>query len=214
MRLGLLGLLLLTAGAEPTELADFNWLIGEWNGVAQPKRGSAAGSWTESIDVAFTFADAATDPVGVEFTHDGSQTFESIELGAKSVAISPPGEDATVLPLARGGGRSWTFEAADQPQRLTIRKLSDIRFVLLLESRRGSRFRRQVEIGYTRAGERLAKVGVSGPQCIVTGGRGTIAVRHDGRTYYVCCSGCRQAFERHPEKIIADAKARAAQSER
>ena len=43
-----------------------------------------------------------------------------------------------------------------------------------------------------------------GPECIVSGGLGTMAVSHKGKTYYVCCSGCRDAFNEEPEKYIKE----------
>jgi YHS domain-containing protein len=33
-------------------------------------------------------------------------------------------------------------------------------------------------------------------------------VSYMGQTYYVCCSGCRDAFNENPAKIIAEYKAR------
>jgi len=33
---------------------------------------------------------------------------------------------------------------------------------------------------------------------------GTITVTHMGATYYVCCSGCRDAFNENPAKILAE----------
>ena len=41
--------------------------------------------------------------------------------------------------------------------------------------------------------------------CIITGGLGTATVAYKGKTYWVCCSGCRAAFEENPEKWIAAA---------
>ena len=67
--------------------------------------------------------------------------------------------------------------------------------------------RRIAGIGYTRAGEKLAQAGGNQRKCIVTGGLGTIAVSHKGKTYYVCCQGCVQAFNDAPEAIIADYQA-------
>jgi YHS domain-containing protein len=34
--------------------------------------------------------------------------------------------------------------------------------------------------------------------------------RHKGETYYVCCSGCRDAFNENPEKYITEFKAKKA----
>jgi hypothetical protein len=44
--------------------------------------------------------------------------------------------------------------------------------------------------------------------CVVSGGLGTIAVRYKDETYYVCCSGCADAFKENPEKYIAEFKAK------
>jgi YHS domain-containing protein len=41
--------------------------------------------------------------------------------------------------------------------------------------------------------------------CIVTEGLGTIQVSYMGKTYYVCCSGCKEEFDANPKKYV-DAK--------
>jgi hypothetical protein len=40
-------------------------------------------------------------------------------------------------------------------------------------------------------------------KCVVSGGLGTSTVSHKGKTYYVCCTGCKAAFEDDPERWIA-----------
>ena len=47
-------------------------------------------------------------------------------------------------------------------------------------------------------------VGETGPECIVSGGKGTMAVTYQGKTYYVCCSGCRSEFNENPAKYVAE----------
>ena len=69
---------------------------------------------------------------------------------------------------------------------------------------------RVAEVGYTREGTRLAVEGADGPECVVTGGKGTIPITYKGQTYYVCCSGCKQAFHENPEKILAEYRERLA----
>ena len=59
----------------------------------------------------------------------------------------------------------------------------------------------------------LAEQRVAGRECVVTGGLGTIAVRHKGETYWVCCTGCREAFEADPEAILAELKSKAKKGE-
>jgi hypothetical protein len=44
--------------------------------------------------------------------------------------------------------------------------------------------------------------------CVVSGGLGTIVVSYKGETFYVCCSGCADAFKENPEKYIKEFKAK------
>ena len=55
-----------------------------------------------------------------------------------------------------------------------------------------------------RAGTSLAVAGAPQVECIVTGGKGTIALTHKGQTYYVCCSGCKGVFDDDPDAVIAE----------
>ena len=41
-------------------------------------------------------------------------------------------------------------------------------------------------------------------------GLGTTPIQYKGETYWVCCSGCAEAFRENPEKYIAEFKARKA----
>ena len=196
-------------------VAAFAPLVGEWNGVAMPRRGSAAGSWKEAANWEFAF-DESAQAVAVEMVSDGGDLLESVLIKQNgdngslvAVVTRPMSEKALTLPLVKSNDTSWIFGGPGDDMRLSLRKLSEIRTVLLVETAAGKRFRRAAEIGYTRDGEKLATEGATGRVCIVTGGRGTMEVQHDGQTYHVCCSGCRQAFESNPERILAAAKARA-----
>ncbi|MCH7989770.1 MAG: YHS domain-containing protein [Planctomycetes bacterium] len=40
-------------------------------------------------------------------------------------------------------------------------------------------------------------------ECVISGGLGTSTVSYHGKTYYVCCSGCRDAFNDDPQTWIA-----------
>jgi YHS domain-containing protein len=94
--------------------------------------------------------------------------------------------------------------------RITLRQLNDKRMLVLYEKRRADQsfYARVGEVGYTREGTRLASSDSSGPECVVTGGEGTIKVMHEGKTYYVCCTGCRDAFNDDPVGILADYRAK------
>ena len=62
--------------------------------------------------------------------------------------------------------------------------------------------RRLVEVGLSKEGVSLA--GGKKNECIITGGLGTIAVSFGGKTYYVCCSGCRDEFNENPKKYVEE----------
>lgn len=84
-----------------------------------------------------------------------------------------------------------------------------LRLVLTYATRLPDRkiFNKQFQIAYTKEGESFG-TSAKKPECIVTGGLGTMAVSFMGASYYVCCSGCRDAFNENPAKIVADYLAR------
>ncbi|MGH3302769.1 MAG: YHS domain-containing protein, partial [Streptosporangiaceae bacterium] len=51
-----------------------------------------------------------------------------------------------------------------------------------------------------RATEPVAAAAATDPVCgmAVEAGPDSLPLEHDGVTYYFCCAGCRQAFERDP----------------
>lgn len=55
-------------------------------------------------------------------------------------------------------------------------------------------------------GESLGGAGGKKNECIVTGGLGTISVSYMGKTYFVCCSGCKEEFDANPKKYVDAAK--------
>jgi hypothetical protein len=76
----------------------------------------------------------------------------------------------------------------------------------LLKPKGRTLFNKQYQISYTKEGVTFGTAGDKKPECVVTGGLGTMAVSYGGQTYYVCCTGCRDAFNDNPAKIIAEYK--------
>ena len=190
-------------------------LVGSWRGTGQPRRGQAAGSWQESASWAWRLSD---DSAALEIDLAKGKYLKSAALrpgiGAGAYTL-----EAT---LADGSKRSFSGKlAGDKPlvltaegpgegvRRVTLTIPNEFRFLLLLESQpTANTFARLGEVGYTRNGVSFA-AGESGPVCIVTEGRGTIQVSHKGKSYYVCCSGCKDLFNKDPEAILAEAAERA-----
>ncbi|WP_298862091.1 YHS domain-containing protein [uncultured Gimesia sp.] len=198
-------------------LAEFNSLIGGWRGVGMIKRNSRRGAWSEKAEWVWKFSPDSTsiayqikdgkflksamlsyDPQKKTYLlsavmPDGKKRDYTGQLSKDTLILdSPPGKDGTVY-------------------RISIRRLNEKRTLVLFEQRNQGQsfYYRLAEVGYTRAGTRLAESGSGGPECIVTGGTGTIQVSYQGKKYYVCCSGCKQAFEDDPETFIAEAKQKA-----
>jgi hypothetical protein len=69
-------------------------------------------------------------------------------------------------------------------------------------------YSKQWQVSFTREGESFGVATDKKIECVVTGGAGTMPVSYNGVTYYVCCSGCRDAFNENPERIIKEYLAR------
>jgi hypothetical protein len=197
-------------------------LVGEWKGVGQPRRGSNVGAWSEKAQAAWKFDENQS---GLLLNFDPGQHYKSVVFSVAEDAVTPE-----LLLMAAGGQTiqlkrndesaanktsdkpakdvAWVFESSPDalPQtRCTVRVISDIRVAMLFEEKPTvqASYRRLSEIGLTRAGARLANGNTGERQCIVTGGLGTIKVSHEGKTYFVCCEGCQQAFDADPAGTIA-----------
>lgn len=93
-----------------------------------------------------------------------------------------------------------------ETQRLRMNMAGDgARFIYRLERKRPGRtiFAKEYKVECSKEGESLSGGGKKN-ECIVTGGVGTIAISYKGTTYYVCCSGCRDAFQEDPEKYVRE----------
>ncbi|RMG36716.1 MAG: hypothetical protein D6725_10110, partial [Planctomycetota bacterium] len=219
----------------PTPLLRWQFLVGQWRGVGQPRRGSTRGAWRETLHWRWDFTTNAPRLVA---TPRESKLFQSLsvswnEADARIVfSVALASGERGRFPV-KAGVTDFSAEAAAEPRRsadvpngiaagapsgnnprarsewvlrLDLRKRNEDRFVVTLYRRHAASrsWSRVAEVAYQRIGTRLAAFDTSGPVCVVTGGRGTIAVTHAGKTYYVCCSGCREAFEADPEGILRE----------
>jgi hypothetical protein len=205
-------------------LAPLNVLIGSWRGSGTPegtKEERAAGAWSETIEWVWQFKGAEAW-LAVNF--DGGKHFSKGELRYT------PGEEGKsprfTLALTRPDKSTATYagtlkektlalERVDGPagesERLVFSLLHHNRHLYRLESRpAGSTiaFTKKFQVGATKEGVPFADV-PRGPECVVSGGLGTIRVSHAGRDYWVCCSGCREEFKENPKKYVKEFEARA-----
>jgi len=200
-------------------LAAFNPLVGEWRGVGQVRRGSSDGAWTEKGEWVWEFGKGA---VAIRYVvekgkllQSGTLTWNAKERNFRFEAALPD-ESQRVYTGTEREGRLVLVSPPDDAgdvHRMTVTQLNPKRTLVLYETQRkgSTMFSRVAEVGYSREGTRLAAEGSNGPECVVTGGAGTIKVSYKGQTYYVCCTGCKQAFDDDPEGILADYKKRLAE---
>jgi len=209
------------------ELQDF---VGKWKGVGQVRRGSTQGAWIEQADWRWDFADGRgsilfTAPQSKHLVEgrivvapkaNGSATAAPLTLVAKTAsgaAIKYAGmRDAD-------GAVTFTNDEVPEgaPNRVVLRFAAEkMRLVAALDRRigTGDSFTRLAEVGYTRAGGGFGKDAGGGPVCIVTGGSAEIAVGYMGKTYYVCCTGCKDLFEETPAKFVAAYEAKLAEKKK
>jgi YHS domain-containing protein len=196
-----------------TALQPLHPLIGEWKGTGQPRRGSNQGAWRETASFSWDFSQSLP---AIVYRIDDGKLARQIRLmpGQTSGEYRGIWEAAGAEPrelLGRWQENQLILTTTDaELERITITLLNEQRTLVLFEKRTSptATFQRVAEVGYTRAGTRLALPGGGQPECVVTGGAASIPVMYEGKTYYVCCTGCKQAFEDDPAGILKEYAAR------
>lgn len=204
---------------EKEALQALNDFIGSWKGSGGPEakaRPTAKETWSETVDFGWRFKgnDAwmtvtfkkgrffksgdlhyLTDKKVYQLTltdlKDKKRVFtgnyENSYLTLEHVDEDSMDTFQLKMNLAAGGDR-FIYRYARKPEGKTI-------------------FVDKVQLGATKEGVSLAakekKI-----ECVVSGGLGTMAVSFMGKTYYVCCSGCRDAFNENPEKYVKEFEAK------
>jgi YHS domain-containing protein len=204
--------------ASQEALGELNTLIGGWRGTGQPVRSSTKGSWTETAEWIW---EIKKDHVGIRYVVTGGKLLVSAlitwDLETKKYHLEATLPDKSKRDYAGAlAGNKLTFEspadAAEDVHQIVVTLLREDRTLVLFQVRKKdqTQFTRVAEVGYTREGTRIAEESAGGPECIVTGGKGTMSTVYKGKTYWFCCTGCRDAFNDDPDAIIAQAEERAA----
>lgn len=204
---------------EPREaLERIQSIVGGWRGVGQVQRNSSKGAWKETAEWVW---DLKRSPPSLKITVTDGKHLKTADLSfdiEQQVYVfkseSPDGEKLEYRGKLEKERLSLIAvrENSDE-EKLTLSFLNSKRTTLLFEKKAAAstNYQRVAEVGYTREGTRLAVEGVSGKECVVTGGEGTIQVSHNGKKYWVCCTGCVAAFEEDPEGILKEYAARVAE---
>lgn len=196
-------------------LQAFGDLIGVWNctvtRVGMPAEKEKF--WVEKMDWGWKFKDK---DAWIVVSFEKSKNFTAGELRYV------PEKDHFTLTLTSLANEKATYvgtiETRDKTKILTVDRevgrdahrivftfLHSNRFLYRYEVKPEGRplYAKKWSVGATKDGESFA-VGTGKPECIVSGGAGTSTVSYLGKTYYVCCSGCRDEFNATPAKYVKE----------
>jgi hypothetical protein len=203
-----------SANLEETKeaLQELNDYIGQWKGSGGIESNKLT-TWRETAEWSWKFK---KDDVYLTLTIPDGKFVKKGEL-----RYIPKGEKFQLTILEDGDNRVFVGKASGT--RLMVERVDPktqeaqqikmliagggIRFIYTYLTKPANRtlFDKQFEVAFTKEGESFG-ASAKKPECVVTGGLGTSTVSYNGQTYYVCCSGCRDAFNENPAKIVAEYK--------
>jgi hypothetical protein len=185
--------------------------IGNWKGSANEAK---LGFWTEKSSWSWRFKGK---DMWISFELDNSKLYKKGEVRFL------PDTSKYQFTLIDKADKKAVFEGEMKNNKLIVERVnpdtSDTEQLKINTAAGGDRlvyemwvkpegrtqFTRKLQVGYTKEGVTFG-VDSAGkkPECVVTGGLGTMQVSFNGATYYVCCTGCRDAFNENPAKIVAE----------
>lgn len=153
-----------------------------------------------------TFELTATDPEGKvrEFSGNFSRPVEEFQGDDQKMHVKYQ------LQLQQTNGTS-----ARDTWQVTFNQQENHRYLVELARKSGANFIRFDTIATQRQGTSFAKsdLGYGDRECIISGGLGTIQVSYQGKNFWVCCTGCKAAFDEDPKTWIAEYQAKKAAKE-
>lgn len=198
------------------ELQDF---IGGWKGTSATKLrpGPRDPIWNETVQWNWRFKG---DSCWLSVDFSSGKFLKSAEihydLDKKTYQLigTPPGGGDKQVFTGKLNDEKLIFERSDpktkEVQRIRMNTAADgLRFIYLVDRRTatGTIWKLEFMAETTKIGESLASKEKK-PECVVSGGLGTMTVSYNGEVFYVCCSGCAEAFRENPKKYVDEFKAR------
>lgn len=196
------------------EVQDF---VGLWNLEGTQKVGAKTDSWKEKVSWGWKFKDGDSW-LTVDFAEGKGKYFKhgvlkyDVEKKKYVLALTSTDKSEQVYTGDAGKTGGLKLDRTDAKNgdvyRLTLNTLADgVRFQLKYEIQENGKglFASQFAMNGNKDGESIASTSKK-PECIVSGGAATIAVNYMGKTYYCCCTGCRDEFNASPEKYVNSKK--------
>jgi len=198
-------------------LQALNDFVGSWTGDGKTEGFSAKKeSWQESLEwgwkfkgddiwMIWKFKDSKSFKGGDLRYVPEKKNFELTLVDAKDQKLVFTGAmDKDTLVLERSDPKT------KDNQRLRVNAGGDGVFLNLASAnQKGGKglFSPQFKVAYKMDGASLG-AREKKQECVVSGGLGTSAVTFKGQTYYICCSGCRDAFNENPEFYVKQFEAK------
>jgi hypothetical protein len=199
-------------------LQDF---IGEWKGTGsldKPKPSPRDPIWKESLEWNWKFK--GDDP-SLVIAFKEAKNYKSGEMrylldkklyqltlttkdDKKQVFTGPLDTEKSQLTLER------VDPDTKETQRVTMNTAAEgVRFIFRMahKDEGKSLYKNDFLVQATREGQSLGAEEAKNI-CVVSGGLGKMQVSYGGETFWVCCSGCADAFKENPTKYIAEFKAK------
>lgn len=186
-------------------LKALNEFIGQWKGNGESK--ATMKNWKESAEWGWDLKGGVAFKLKVDggtLFSEGKLTYladkKKFQLTAKEGS-----QEVVYLGEIKAKRLTLTREDAKTKDKYTVEMSTNnegARFVYTVAMQKGGvgLAKKLAEVSYTKEGASLA--GGKKAECIVTGGLGTMSVSYNGKTYYVCCSGCRDEFNANPKKYV------------
>jgi hypothetical protein len=197
-------------------LQALNDFIGDWKGSGAPETSPARDTWQEAVSWSWRFQG---DKAWLTMKVQNGKHLKSGELRyfPDKKRYQFTAVDANNQKLVFQGeikNDYLTLEHIDpstkETRRLVMNSAGDgVRFIYRHAHKPAGRtvFTKDYQVAFNKEGENLAAVEKK-VECPVSGGLGKIPVSYKGVTYYVCCSGCRDAFNENPEKYVKEFEAK------
>jgi len=199
-------------------LQALNDYIGQWKGTGDVERAKAGSKtfWNESVDWSWRFK---KDDAWLAVKIEKGKLFKGGELrylmDKKKYQLTAT--DAKDKKLVYEGVLKngllvleRTDDAKKETQQISMNVAGDgVRFNYWYKTKPATTkvYDKGYLVACNKEGESLGGK-KEGKECPVSGGLGKIAVAFKGETFYVCCTGCRDAFNENPEKYVKEFKAK------
>jgi ribosomal protein L24E len=199
-------------------LKELQEYIGGWKGSGQtkPRPSPRDPFWAETVDWSWRFK---KDDAWLAVSTKGGKFIKSGEL-----RYLPP-KKLYQLTVTTPEKKTFVFTGKIKDEKLILERLDkdakEIQQIKMFTTVEGARFnylvarkadggtiwKQEYIVGATKIGESLGKAEKKNV-CVVSGGVGTMEVKYNGEIYYVCCSGCADAFKENPKKYVDEFKAK------